>query len=136
MTAALSTTADIAVNLARELVPGANSIDVVNYLNGTPTTASTQSIFDLLRSPAYRLLDDQLVERDPTQVYSVVSPADTEVIPAAPWGGTSLPAGTSTTRRSATSRLRRAGWPEASSRPSWRSASPCSSSPRARTRQR
>jgi hypothetical protein len=91
-TAALYTTADIAVNLARELVPGADSIDVVNDLNGTPTTASTQSIFDLLRSPAYRLLDDQLVERDPTQVYSVVSPADTEVIPAAPWGGTSLPA--------------------------------------------
>jgi short subunit dehydrogenase-like uncharacterized protein len=91
-TAALYTTADIAVNLARELVPGADSIDVVNYLNGTPTTASTQSIFDLLRSPAYRLLDNQLVEWDPTQVYSVVSPADTEVIPAAPWGGTSLPA--------------------------------------------
>ncbi len=90
-TAALYTTADIAVNLARELVPGADSVDVVNYLNGTPTTASTQSIFDLLRSPAYRLLDNQLVEWDPTQVYNVVSPADTEIIPAAPWGGTSLP---------------------------------------------
>ncbi len=90
-TAALYTTADIAVHLARELVPGADSVDVVNYLNGTPTAASTQSIFDLLRSPAYRLLDNALVEWDPTQVYHVVSPADTEVIPAAPWGGTSLP---------------------------------------------
>jgi short subunit dehydrogenase-like uncharacterized protein len=90
-TAALYTTADIAVHLARELVPGADSIDVVNYLNGTPTTASTQSIFDLLRSPAYRLLDNELVEWDVTQVYDVVSPSDTEVIPAAPWGGTSLP---------------------------------------------
>ena len=90
-TAALYTTADLAVHLARERVPGADSVDVVNYLNGTPTTASTQSIFDLLRSPAYRLLDNQLVEWDVTQVYNVVSPADTEVIPAAPWGGTSLP---------------------------------------------
>ncbi len=91
-TAALYTTADIAVHLARELVPGADSIDVVNYLNGTPTTASTQSIFDLLRSPAYRLVDNALVEWDVTKVYDVISPSDTEVIPAAPWGGTSLPA--------------------------------------------
>ncbi len=91
-TAALYTTADIAVSLARELVPGADSVDVFNYLNGTPTAASTQSIFDLLRSPAYRLQDNQLVAWDPTIVYHATSPADSEVIPAAPWGGTSLPA--------------------------------------------
>lgn len=89
--AALYTTADIAANLARELVPEADSIDVVNYLNGTPTTASTQTIFDMLRSPAYRLQDNELVEWDASQVYQVMSPADTELIPAAPWGGTTLP---------------------------------------------
>ncbi|AOK67840.1 hypothetical protein WM33_20105 [Burkholderia multivorans] len=91
-TAALYTTADIAVHLARELVPGADTIDVVNYLNGAPTTASTQSIFDLLRSPAYQLIDNKLVEWDPSQVYSVLSPNGHELIDAAPWGGTSLPA--------------------------------------------
>jgi short subunit dehydrogenase-like uncharacterized protein len=89
---ALYTTADIAVHLALELVPGADSIDVVNYLNGTPTTASTQSIFDILRSPAYQLIDKKLVAWDPSQVYSVLSPAGHESIEAAPWGGTSLPA--------------------------------------------
>lgn len=89
-TAYMHTVSDIAANIALE-TPGIDSLDVLCLFSGTPTFASTQSIFTILMADHYYLEQDQYVQWPAAKGYDVVVPGQHETFLALPWGGSAHP---------------------------------------------
>lgn len=90
--AQMYTAGEIAANIALE-TPGLDTLDMTVFWKGTPTVASTQTIFvNAALSKAFYLQQNEYVEwpADGT-IYDVVVPGQHEVGLALPWGGTSHP---------------------------------------------
>ncbi len=86
-TAYMYTVSDIAARVCLE-TPGVDSLDVRIYCNGTPTVASTQSVFDMCRMPSYKLIDHQMVKYTETfERQQIVVPGTNDVVMGNQWGG-------------------------------------------------
>src|SRR6266478_6979860 len=91
-TAQMYTTGEIAANLCLE-TPGLDTLDILVFWKGSPTVASTQTIFvNAALSKAYYLEQNTYVEwpADGT-IYDVTVPGQHQTGLALPWGGTSHP---------------------------------------------
>jgi Family of unknown function (DUF5938) len=86
------TTGEIAANLCLE-TPGLDTLDILVFWKGSPTVASTQTIFvNAALSKAYYLEQNQYVEWPADgRVYDVAVPGQHQTGLALPWGGTSHP---------------------------------------------
>jgi hypothetical protein len=86
------TTGEIAAQLCLE-TPGIDTLDIAVFWGGSPTIASTQTIFvNAAMSKAYYLEQNQYVEWPASAgLYSVQIPGQHEAALALPWGGTSHP---------------------------------------------
>ncbi len=109
-TAYMYISSDLTAQVALERDPSVDTLDILGVLNGVPTYASTQSIFDLLRKPFYYLEDDAFAEWPKTQAYEVVSPGFQQTVLAAPWGGAAQPVWYADDPRVSTCRVL-IGWP-------------------------
>jgi hypothetical protein len=90
--AQMYTTGEIAANICLE-TPGLDTLDIIVFWKGSPTVASTQTIFvNAALSKAYYLQQNEYVEwpADGT-IYDVVVPGQHQTGLALPWGGTSHP---------------------------------------------
>jgi copper chaperone CopZ len=72
-TAYMHTVSDVAANVVLE-TPGIDSLELLTLLSGTPTFASTQSIFTILAAEHYYLEQDKLVPWPGTAAYKVQVP--------------------------------------------------------------
>ena len=90
-TAYMYVSSDLAAQVALAHDPAIDTLDVLGVLNGVPTYASTQSIFDILRKPFYYLENDEFVEWPKTEAFEVLSPGFHQTLLAAPWGGAAHP---------------------------------------------
>jgi Family of unknown function (DUF5938)/Saccharopine dehydrogenase NADP binding domain len=90
--AQMYTTGEIAANLCLE-TPGLDTLDILVFWKGSPTVASTQTIFvNAALSKAYYLEQNQYVEWPADgRVYDVAVPGQHQTGLALPWGGTSHP---------------------------------------------
>lgn len=70
--------------------PGIDSLDLHAYGVAVPTQASSQSIFDMVRTKSYYLENHELVAYDGIEVSDLQIPGGT-VLKATQWGGTSNP---------------------------------------------
>jgi short subunit dehydrogenase-like uncharacterized protein len=90
--AQMYTTGEIAANICLE-TPGLDTLDILVFWKGSPTVASTQTIFvNAALSKAYYLEQNTYVEwpADGT-IYDVTVPGQHQTGLALPWGGTSHP---------------------------------------------
>jgi short subunit dehydrogenase-like uncharacterized protein len=90
--AQMYTAGEIAANIALE-TPGLDTLDIIVFWKGSPTVASTQTIFvNAALSKAHYLEQNEYVEwpADGT-IYDVAVPGQHETGLALPWGGTSHP---------------------------------------------
>jgi len=90
--AQMYTTGEIAANLCLE-TPGLDTLDILVFWRGSPTVASTQTIFvNAALSKAFYLEQNKYVEwpADGT-IYDVTVPGQHQTGLALPWGGTSHP---------------------------------------------
>ena len=90
--AQMYTTGEIAANIALE-TPGLDTLDMLVLWKGTPTVASTQTIFvNAALSKAHYLEQDEYVEWPADgRLYTVAVPNQHTTGLALPWGGTSSP---------------------------------------------
>jgi short subunit dehydrogenase-like uncharacterized protein len=88
--AQMYTTGEIAINIALE-TPGLDTLDVLVLWKGFPTTASTETIFTILKADWFHLQENSYVQFEPTTTFDVVVPGSHELALAVPWGGTSHP---------------------------------------------
>jgi short subunit dehydrogenase-like uncharacterized protein len=90
--AQMYTSGEIAANIALE-TPGLDTLDMLVLWKGTPTVASTQTIFvNAALSKAYYLEQNQYVEWPADgRLYNVAIPMQHGTGLALPWGGTSSP---------------------------------------------
>jgi DNA-directed RNA polymerase subunit K/omega len=84
------TTGEIAAQIALE-TPGLDTLDILTLWGGFPTTASTQTIFTILKAKWYYLEQKQYKEWPLTQTFEVNVPGQHGTALALPWGGTSHP---------------------------------------------
>jgi len=90
------TFAEIAAELALE-TPGVDALETATLCRGPRgasagvTVGSTASIFEMYRTEACYLWENQLVAYDPHATFSVVTPDFMQPVFALPWSGTSLP---------------------------------------------
>ena len=85
-TAYMFTVSDIAARICLE-TPGIDSLNIRQFCAGTPTVASTQSIFDIVRQKAHRLVNNELVEYPAIEVADLAIPFSDQVLKATHWGG-------------------------------------------------
>src|SRR4051795_6038768 len=91
-TAQMYTTGEIAANFCLE-TPGLDTLDILVFWKGSPTIASTRTIFvNAALSKAFYLEQNEYVEwpADGT-IYDVTVPGQHQTGLALPWGGTSHP---------------------------------------------
>src|ERR1700728_1372798 len=88
--AQMYTTGEIAAELCLE-TPGLDTLDILTLWGGFPTTASTQTIFTILKAKWYYLEQKQYKEWPLTQTFEVNVPGQHATSLALPWGGTSHP---------------------------------------------
>jgi short subunit dehydrogenase-like uncharacterized protein len=88
--AQMYTTGEIAAQLCLE-TPGLETLDILVLWGGFPTTASTQTIFTILKAKWYYLEQKQYKEWPLTQTFEVNVPGQHGTALALPWGGTSHP---------------------------------------------
>ncbi len=84
------TTGEIAAQIALE-TPGLDTLDILTLWGGFPTTASTQTIFTILKAKWYYLEQNEYKEWPTSTKFDVVVPGQHEMGLALPWGGTSHP---------------------------------------------
>lgn len=84
------TTGEIAAQLALE-TPGLDTLDILTLFGGFPTTASTATIFTILKAKWYYLEQNQYREWPLNTKFDVVIPGQHGLGLALPWGGTSHP---------------------------------------------
>lgn len=89
-TSYMHTVSDIAANIVLEH-EGIDSLDILCLFSGTPTFASTQSIFTILAADHYFLEQDKLVQWPANSVFKVQLPGQHEIYTALPWGGSAHP---------------------------------------------
>jgi hypothetical protein len=89
-TSYMHTVSDIAANLVLEY-EGIDSLDILCLFSGTPTFASTQSIFTILAADHFYLEQDKLVQWAGDAVFKVQLPGQHEIYTALPWGGSAHP---------------------------------------------
>lgn len=89
-TAYMHTVSDIAANVVLEQ-EGIDSLDILCLFSGTPTFASTQSIFTILAADHYYLEQDRLVQWPGAAAFKVQLPGQHEIYTALPWGGSAHP---------------------------------------------
>lgn len=89
-TAYMHTVSDIAANIVLETA-GIDSLEILCLFSGTPTSASTQSIFTILMADHYYLEQDSYVQWSPTKSCEVHVPGQHETFLALPWGGSAHP---------------------------------------------
>lgn len=89
-TSYMHTVSDIAMNIVLEH-EGIDSLDILCLFSGTPTFASTQSIYTILAADHHYLEQDQLVKWPGASAFKVQVPGQHEIFTALPWGGTALP---------------------------------------------
>ncbi len=85
-TAYMFTVSDIAARICLE-TPGVDSLNVRIFTAGTPTVASTQSIFDLCRNPSFKIQDHQLLEYQGLENQEIIVPGTGDVVTGDQWGG-------------------------------------------------
>ena len=88
--AQMYTTGEIAAQLCLETA-GLDTLDILTLWGGFPTTASTQTIFTILKAKWYYLEQKQYKEWPLTQTFEVNVPGQHSTSLALPWGGTSHP---------------------------------------------
>jgi copper chaperone CopZ len=81
---------DIAANVVLE-TEGIDSLEILCLFSGTPTFASTQSIFTILAADHFYLEQDKLVQWPGAAAYKVHVPGQHEIFTALPWGGSAHP---------------------------------------------
>jgi hypothetical protein len=81
---------DIAANVVLE-TEGIDSLEILCLFSGTPTFASTQSIFTILAADHFYLEQDKLVKWPGAAAYKVHVPGQHEIFTALPWGGSAHP---------------------------------------------
>lgn len=89
-TAYMHTLSDIAANIVLE-TDGIDSLELLTLFSGTPTFASTQSIFTILAADHFYLEQDKLVQWPGAAAYKVQVPGQHEIFTALPWGGSAHP---------------------------------------------
>ncbi|HET6293821.1 MAG TPA: DUF5938 domain-containing protein [Kribbella sp.] len=88
--AQMYTTGEIAANLCLE-IPGLDTLDILVLWKGSPSYASTQTIFTILKADWHYLEQNQLVKWDPLTTFEVTVPGQHATALTLPWGGTSHP---------------------------------------------
>jgi hypothetical protein len=88
--AQMYTTGEIAAQICLE-TPGVDTLDILVLWSGFPTTASTQTIFTILKAKWYYLEQKQYKEWPLNQTFEVNVPGQHSTALALPWGGTSHP---------------------------------------------
>jgi len=88
--AQMYTTGEIAAQICLE-TPGVDTLDILVLWSGLPTTASTQTIFTILKAKWYYLEQKQYKEWPLNQTFEVNVPGQHSTALALPWGGTSHP---------------------------------------------
>jgi short subunit dehydrogenase-like uncharacterized protein len=88
--AQMYTTGEIAAQICLE-TPGVDTLDILVLWGGFPTTASTQTIFTILKAKWFYLEQNQYKEWPLTQTFEVNVPGQHATALALPWGGTSHP---------------------------------------------
>jgi short subunit dehydrogenase-like uncharacterized protein len=88
--AQMYTTGEIAANICLE-TPGLDTLDMLVLWGGLPTTASTQTIFTILKAKWYYLEQNKYKEWPLDTTFEVNIPGQHEIGLALPWGGTSHP---------------------------------------------
>jgi short subunit dehydrogenase-like uncharacterized protein len=88
--AQMYTTGEIAAQICLES-PGIDTLDILVLWSGFPTTASTQTIFTILKAKWYYLEQNQYKEWPLAQTFEVNVPGQHGTALALPWGGTSHP---------------------------------------------
>jgi NAD(P)-dependent dehydrogenase (short-subunit alcohol dehydrogenase family) len=81
---------DIAANIALETA-GIDSLEILCLFSGTPTFASTQSIFTILMADHYYLEENSYRQWAPASSYNVHVPGYHDTFLALPWGGSAHP---------------------------------------------
>jgi hypothetical protein len=89
-TAYMHSVSDIAANVVLE-TDGIDSLELLTLFSGTPTFASTQSIFTILAADHFYLEQDKLVQWPGAASYQVQVPGQHEIFTALPWGGSAHP---------------------------------------------
>jgi len=89
-TAYMHSVSDIAANVVLE-AGGIDSLEILCLFSGTPTFASTQSIFTILAADHFYLEQDKLVQWPGAASYQVQVPGQHEIFTALPWGGSAHP---------------------------------------------
>jgi len=89
-TAYMHSVSDIAANVVLE-TEGIDSLELLTLFSGTPTFASTQSIFTILAADHFYLEQDKLVQWPGAASYQVQVPGQHEIFTALPWGGSAHP---------------------------------------------
>lgn len=89
-TSYMHTVSDIAAHIVVEQ-SGIDSLDILCLFSGTPTFASTQSIYTILAADHFYLEQDRLEQWPGAAAYKVHVPGQHEIFTALPWGGTALP---------------------------------------------
>jgi hypothetical protein len=89
-TAYMHSVSDNAANVVLE-TEGIDSLELLTLFSGTPTFASTQSIFTILAADHFYLEQDKLVQWPGAAAYKVQVPGQHEIFTALPWGGSAHP---------------------------------------------
>ena len=90
------TPVEIAAELALE-TPGIDVLETATIARGPRTgesgvtVASTNTIFEMFRLPAYYLWDNELVPYSPTDSFDICAPDYVQTVFGLPWNGTTLP---------------------------------------------
>jgi len=90
------TNVEIAAELALE-TPGVDVLETATIARGPRTgesgvtVASTNTIFEMFRLPAYYLWDNELVPYAPTDSFDICAPDYMQTVFGLPWNGTTLP---------------------------------------------
>lgn len=89
--AQMYTTGEIAANFALEAAPGLDTLDILVLWKGSPTYASTQTIFTILKADWFYLEENQYKQWPATTTFDVSVPGQHGTALALPWGGTAHP---------------------------------------------
>ncbi|MDN5929566.1 MAG: DUF5938 domain-containing protein [Pseudonocardia sp.] len=89
--AQMYTTGEIAANVALDAAPGLDTLDILVLWKGSPTYASTQTIFTILKADWYHLVENKYVAWDHTATRECVVPGSHGTALTVPWGGTAHP---------------------------------------------
>lgn len=89
--AQMYTTGEIAANTALDAAPGLDTLDILVLWKGSPTYASTQTIFTILKADWFHLVQNEYVAWDHRATRECVVPGSHGTALTVPWGGTAHP---------------------------------------------